>query len=166
MGSGLQVSAVRGTGRDQLRVMTCRLAGIGFAAFLLILPLDLHSQDRQLSGKIYIKQVQIAFIGSGNLGGGTLDYKGKKYRFTVGGLGIGGFGYSEMEANGEVYDLKKVEDFAGAYAQGRYGVVAGSSDTGELWLQNDQGVSLHLKTHREGLALSLGAVALYIKVEK
>lgn len=106
--------------------------------------------------------MQIALIGSGNLGGGTIEFDGQKYPFTIGGLGIGGIGISKMTATGEVYDLKSVDDFSGAYAQGRYGAVAGDHDTGELWLQNAAGVSLHLVTEREGLALSLGADAIYI----
>lgn len=35
---------------------------------------------------VKIRQVQVAFIGSGALGGGTLNYQGKSYRITVGGL--------------------------------------------------------------------------------
>ena len=114
------------------------------------------------SGTVTITQTQIAFIGSGNLGGGTLKYGGKSYDFTIGGLGIGGFGISKIEASGNVYDLKKLADFAGAYVQGRYGAVVGSKSTGELWLTNANGVSLSLKAKRQGLALSLGGDAIYI----
>jgi hypothetical protein len=118
--------------------------------------------DSVPSGTVTITQTQIAFIGSGNLGGGTLNYGGKSYRFTIGGLGIGGFGISKIEASGNVYDLKSINDFAGAYVQGRYGAVVGSKSTGELWLTNTNGVSLSLKAKRTGLALSLGGDAIYI----
>ena len=109
-----------------------------------------------------IEQVQIAFIGSGNLGGGTLLFKGKKYDVSVGGLGIGGFGVSRMKAYGAVYNLYNLADFAGAYVQARYGLVVGSASTGELWLANPAGVALSLKAERTGLALSLGGDAVYI----
>ena len=166
MGFGLQDSTLDGPGSSPRPPTAFRFAQICLAAALL-LPVAVHAQDKSTpSGTVYIEQVQIAFIGSGNLGGGTLDFEGKKYAFTVGGLGIGGFGYSKMTATGEVYDLKNVGDFAGAYAQGRYGVVAGDVNSGELWLQNAAGVSLHLKTEREGLALSLGADAVYIDFDK
>jgi hypothetical protein len=114
------------------------------------------------SGRVTIKQTQIAFIGSGNLGGGSLNYGGKSYRFSIGGLGIGGFGISQIEAEGIVYNLKKLADFPGAYAQGRYGMVAGDHSTGQLWLANAEGVYLSLNAKRKGLALSLGGDAIYI----
>lgn len=127
----------------------------------LVLP-RLARADPVQSGTIYIEQVQIAFIGSGNLGGGTLNYGGRKYDFTVGGLGIGGIGISKMEATGTVYDLHDLGDFPGAYVQARYGLAVGQLSAGELWLQNPNGVSIHLKAKRTGLALSLGGDAVFI----
>lgn len=117
------------------------------------------------SGSVTIEQVQIAFIGSGNLGGGTLLLAGQKYDFTVGGLGVGGIGVSKMEATGTVYNLANVADFSGAYVQARYGLAVGSLSTGELWLQNARGVALRLKAKRSGLALSLGGDAVYIDLD-
>ena len=117
------------------------------------------------SGTVKIQQVQLAFIGSGNLGGGTLEFRGQDYRFSVGGLGIGGFGVSEIKATGEVYNLRDLRFFPGAYAQARYGLAVGEMSTGELWLENSNGVVLKLKAEREGLALSLGADAVYINFE-
>ena len=114
------------------------------------------------TGTVTIEQVQIAFIGSGNLGGGTLLFKGQKYDISVGGLGIGGFGVSKMTAYGSVYNLYKLADFPGAYVQARYGLVVGSASTGELWLANTRGVALSLKAERSGLALSLGGDAVYM----
>lgn len=117
------------------------------------------------SGTVYIEQVQIAFIGSGNLGGGTLSFNGQNFPFTIGGLGIGGIGLSKIEATGTVYNLTRVEDFSGAYVQARYGLAVGTLSTGELWLQNTRGVGLALKAKRQGLALSLGADAIYIDLD-
>lgn len=118
------------------------------------------------SGTVKIEQVQLAFIGSGNLGGGTLQFGDQNYRFTVGGLGIGGFGVSEIKASGDVYNLSQLRFFPGAYAQARYGLVVGDVSTGDLWLENNNGVVLKLKAEREGLALSLGADAVYIDFEQ
>lgn len=119
-------------------------------------------EEMTQSGTVKIEQVQIAFIGSGNLGGGTLEFGGQSYSFTVGGLGIGGFGVSKMEASGEVYNLNDTRYFAGAYIQGRYGIAVGNASLGDLWLKNSNGVVLHLKAKRQGLALSLGGDAVYI----
>jgi hypothetical protein len=120
------------------------------------------AQERVKSGTVEIEQVQIAFIGSANLGGGTLNFQGKSYRFTVGGLGVGGFGASKMQATGEVYNLKELSQFPGPYGQARYGVAAGDKSSGELWMQNPNGVLISLRAKRTGLALSLGADAAFI----
>jgi len=109
-----------------------------------------------------IEQYQVALFYSGNLGGGTLSYKGKKYDFAVGGIGIGGFGASKISATGEVYGLKSANDFPGAYGQARYGYVVNEDSAGEIWLESATGVYIHLITKRVGLALSLGADAVYI----
>lgn len=118
--------------------------------------------DRALSGTLTVEQLQIAFIGSANVGGGKLEYKGRSHDFSIGGLGIGGFGVSRIDATGEVYGLSKLEDFAGVYGQARYGVVIADASTGELWLENTKGVVIHLDAKRKGLALSLGVDGVII----
>ena len=117
------------------------------------------------AGTVSIDQVQIAFIGSANLGGGTLNFNGKSYDFTIGGLGVGGIGASSIEATGEVYNMTDPSQFAGAYGQARYGAVVGDASTGELWLQNSAGVYMHLKAKRAGLMLSLGGDVVFIKLD-
>ncbi len=112
-----------------------------------------------------MNQVQAAFIGSGGGGSGTLYYRGRSYPFAIGGLGIGGIGASTINASGEVYGLKNVIDFPGAYAQGRYGFAVGNSSGGDLWLQNEKGVIMHLKAKRTGLMLSLGGDAVVISMQ-
>ena len=136
-----------------------RTALTGAAAWLA---LPARAQERVKTGTVEIEQVQVAFIGSGNLGGGTLQFQGKSYRFTVGGLGIGGFGVSKMQASGDVYNMKELRQFPGAYGQARYGFAAADKSGGELWLENTHGVVLSLKAKRTGLALSLGADAVII----
>ena len=114
------------------------------------------------SGTVTIDQVQVAFIFSGNVGGGKLHYNGKTYPFSIGGLGVGGFGVSSIDATGTVYNLKRLSDFAGAYGQARTGIVVGDLSAGTLWLENPQGVYLKLAAKRKGVALSLGVDAIYI----
>ncbi|MGH6619900.1 MAG: hypothetical protein ACREF6_10185 [Alphaproteobacteria bacterium] len=154
---------------DEIALHDMRLTRRGFSLSLLAgigasLTPSLAAEKYVESGTVTIEQVQIAFIGSGNLGGGTLLYGGKKYDFTVGGLGIGGYGVSKMEATGTVYNLRNAADFSGAYVQARYGLAVGELSTGSLWLENARGVALNLKAKRTGLALSLGADAIYINL--
>ncbi|HET6182192.1 MAG TPA: hypothetical protein VFA03_01195 [Acetobacteraceae bacterium] len=111
---------------------------------------------------VEMHQVTAAFIGSGGGGTGTLYYQGNAYPFRVGGLGIGGIGAAEMQATGEVYKLASLAQFPGTYAQARYGYALGNRSAGDLWLQNNAGVIMHLHAKREGLMLSLGGDAVVI----
>jgi hypothetical protein len=124
-----------------------------------------NAQELKKSGTVRIEQTQVAFIASGNLGGGTLNFGGKTYKFSIGGLGIGGIGYSKITATGEVYNLTDVAHFPGAYGQARYGFAAGDTSGGQLWLENPNGVVLELKAERKGVALALGADAIYINLK-
>lgn len=142
------------------------LAGvIAVVAVLQAGPAAAQSSELKQSGTVTVSQTQIAFIGSGNFGGGELAFEGKTYSFTIGGLGVGGFGVSRMEAVGEVYNLTNLDDFEGAYGQARTGIVVGDRSAGQLWLENPGGVYIHLKTERTGLALSLGGDAVYISID-
>jgi hypothetical protein len=115
-------------------------------------------------GTVDMNQVQVAYIGSAGGGSGTLYYKGTAYPFSVAGLGVGGIGASTIDAAGEVYKLRNLSQFSGAYAQARYGFVIGSTSAGDLWMQNESGVIMHLKAKRTGLMLSLGGDAVDIRM--
>lgn len=125
----------------------------------------LSLKGKPLSGSVSMEEVQIAYLGSAGGGRGTLTYQGRHYPFTVGGLGVGGIGLSSVDASGEVYNLFSLNDFAGAYAEGRMGYALGDRSSGDLWLQNDRGVILHLKAKRTGLMLSLGGDAVVITMD-
>ena len=114
------------------------------------------------SASVSIEQIQVAFIGSGAVGGGTLNYRNESYPITVGGLGVGGIGASKLTASGSVYGLQRREDFAGAYVQIRKGWALGERGKGALWLRNRNGVTMKLNTRRQGLQLSLGADGVVI----
>lgn len=114
---------------------------------------------------IDMQEVQVAYLASGGGGSGTLFYRGGAYPFSIGGLGVGGIGASTISASGEVYKLNSLAQFPGAYVQGRYGFALGNRSGGDLWLQNDAGVIMHLKAKREGLMLSLGGDAIAITMQ-
>jgi hypothetical protein len=116
-------------------------------------------------GTVDMQEVQIAYLASGGGGNGTLFYQGGVYPFTIGGLGVGGIGASTISASGEVYKLNSLAQLPGAYIQGRYGFALGNQSGGDLWLQNNAGVILHLKAKREGLMLSLGGDAVAITMQ-
>jgi hypothetical protein len=114
---------------------------------------------------IDMQEVQVAYLASGGGGTGTIFYQGGAYPFNIGGLGVGGIGASTISATGEVYKLPSLAQFPGAYAQARYGFAIGAMSGGDLWLQNESGVILHLRAKREGLMLSLGGDAIVISMQ-
>ena len=111
----------------------------GLAAFVLCLGVGLAAQasaqsrpPSRPSATVAIHQIQVAFIGSGMLGGGSLNYRRATYRFRLGGLGIGGVGVSRLDATGSVYNLRNLADFEGVYGQVRSGWAAGDQGRGTL----------------------------------
>jgi hypothetical protein len=109
-------------GRWVMRTRLVKVAALVLLSAICASPA--HAQNAppsRPSGNVTISQVQVAFIGSGAVGGGTLYYRGRAYPFKLGGLGIGGFGVSRLEASGTVYNLRSLQDINGVYAQVRSG---------------------------------------------
>jgi hypothetical protein len=154
-----------------VRCVQSRYRITGLAALLTMLcavyAFPANAQDAppsQPSASVNIRQVQIAFIGSGTAGGGTLYYRGRTYPFKLGGLGIGGIGVSRLDATGNVYNMRSLQDINGVYAQIRSGWAIGEQGRGRMWLRNSNGVYLKLHARRQGLALSLGADGMVIQL--
>ena len=145
--------------------MTRRRLLLTTGVALLGSAVPLTVEAKEPSGSVTIDETQLAFIFSGQIGGGELDFRGRSYDFKIGGLGIGGYGISNLRAVGEVYDLKRVADFPGGYAEARQGWAIGRAGNGHLWLQNPNNVVLHLRTAREGLMLTLGASGVAITMD-
>jgi hypothetical protein len=140
------------------------LAAALFLCALSVAAIAQSTPPTRPSGSISIHQVQVAFIGSGAVGGGTLYFNGRSYPFKLGGLGIGGIGISRLDAVGSVYYLHRLADFNGVYGQVRTGWAIGEQGKGQMWLQNGKGVYLHLHAQRQGLALSLGADGMLVRL--
>ncbi|MGE4539035.1 MAG: hypothetical protein AB7D37_18355 [Desulfovibrio sp.] len=144
------------------------IAATVFAAVLLLIgaltPQTILADDLGRPSAYVSMQVgQGGFILSATGGRGEVTFKGRKYPFKVGGLGVGGLGVSKITAVGEVYRLKRLEDFPGAFFQARAGltVVQGK---GVQWLENSNGVILKLRSTSQGVSLNLGADGLKIEM--
>lgn len=155
--------AVAGRSTVLFLTMACALAACSFGGVKLG---PKSVEGKSPSGFIEMHEVQAAYIGSGAGGGGTLYFRGREYTFGLGAAGIGGIGLSTVEANGDVYNLERVDQFPGTYGQARYGFALGTESGGDLWLQNENGVILHLKAKRTGLMLTLGGDAVVIKLNE
>jgi hypothetical protein len=155
-----RISSVRKAGRKALALAVAVFVVVAFG------PQQASAETKLVeSGTLTVDQLQVAFIFSGNVGGGKLHYQGKVYDFDIGGLGVGGIGASEIDAVGKVYNLNKLSDFDGAYGQARLGAVILDKSTGSLWLENRHGVYIKIDAKRKGVALSLGVDAVYIKFD-
>jgi hypothetical protein len=115
------------------------------------------------SATIHFEEWQVMAILGGNWGHGTLGYNGKTYKFKLSGMGAGGWGADKLSATGGVYRLKDIADFPGKYSELRGGVVLGKG-IGGLYVHNDNGVVIKLKTHAEGVALSIGVQGITIQM--
>jgi hypothetical protein len=96
----------------------------------------------------------------GSWGDGVLHYKGKAHPFKAKAGSIGGIGYKNLVATGNVYQLKSLDDFPGLYSGGAVGVTAGTKGGASAQLENLNEVVLIMSAKGEGaqLALSLGSL--------
>jgi hypothetical protein len=97
-------------------------------------------------------------------GNGVLTYQGKEHPFSLDGLSVVDVGISKAEANGTVYNLKRLEDFNGTYT----GVTAGATVAGgggATTVRNQNGVVIDLLGTSQGLKfkLSVDGVKMTLK---
>ena len=147
--------------------MTTRLRlGLCISAltFLLTAGASAVAQEPKPDATLEIEQTDVKLLIGGGWGGGKLHFKGETYDFKTGGLVIGGVGITKISATGEVYNLKKVEDFPGLYSQGQLGITIGIG-RGMVGVKNDNDVVLRLKTKSKGVDLSVAAGGLNIKMD-
>jgi len=98
-------------------------------------------------------------------GKGVLTYKGKAYPFKIEGLSVVEVGVTKAESTGNVFNLKKIDDFNGTYAAASAeGTVA--KGAGVTTLKNKEGVVMELKSVTKGANLKLAAEGLKVTLEK
>ena len=135
-------------------ISTMLLANIAFAS------------EPVKSGTLTVDETEVSLILGGSMGGGTLMFGGKSYKFKTGGIKLGGIGIHKIQLVGDVYDLKKIEDFAGIYGSFQVGATFAEASKNSMWVKNTNGVKLNLKsTAGEGVALALGVEGLKITME-
>ena len=121
--------------------------------------------ERKPDATLKLTEGQVG-IGIGwSWGKGVLTYKGKIYPFKVEGLSVGDVGVTKAEAEGRVYDLKKLEDFSGTFASvaAEATIVVGA---GEVLLKNGKDVKIHLLPKTKGANLKLAGEGVKLILEK
>lgn len=109
----------------------------------------------QTSGNVEIRVVKGGWFVGAQAGSGTLRYKGRIYRLSVGGLSAGlTFGGSVTDLIGTARNLRRASDIEGVYtAIGAGAAVAGGARV--IQLQNSRGVVLALRGRQVGLSFDL-----------
>jgi hypothetical protein len=156
------------------RLVRSRAIAAGFAVVSLLplagceispsgVPTAASIRGLKPSGAVTMNQ---AFLVGTGVGSGTLTFKGRTYPFTLIGSLIGPGAISSLQASGEVYKLSDVSQFSGAWIQGTGRLAVSTLGTGELWLENRQGVVMRLTAAQAGLTFSTGRYELYIQLSQ
>jgi hypothetical protein len=144
---------------------TAILAVAGLFLVSLVAGTSSTSAQGATTGKVSLESKSVA-IGVGvSWGDGVLEYQGKKYPFTVEGLSVIDLGVSKVSAQGDVKNLKKVEDFAGTYTAAGAGAAVGGG-AGVAALKNQNGVDMSLVATTQGVKLSLAAAGVTVKLKQ
>jgi hypothetical protein len=137
----------------------------GFGLAFLVVGMATVSAQNATTGKVTIESKSVA-VGVGvSWGDGVLEFRGKKYPFTVQGLSVVDLGVSKVSAKGDVTSLKKVEDFAGTYtAAGAGGTVGGGMAVAAL--KNQNGVEMKLTATTQGVKFALAGAGVTVKLKQ
>ncbi len=106
------------------------------------------------------------FVSGSGVGSGTLTFKGKAYPFTLTGELIGLGAVAQLQGSGEVYNLRDLAQFSGAYVQGTRNLAVSGPGSGDLWLKNNNGVIMHLAAAQTGLSVSTGRYEVFIRLTR
>ncbi len=101
-------------------------------------------------------------------GSGTLAYKGKNYPVKVSGLSVGKVGMTNSSAYGEVFNLKRLQDFNGHYdvgGQGSRGVTIAKGKAGTL-MSNHAGVIVRIAATQTGLDVNATGGGVDMQIQK
>ncbi|MHB2168708.1 hypothetical protein [Alsobacter sp. R-9] len=126
-------------------------------------PNQLDIEGLKPSGKVALTEVVVA---GAPVGRGTLTFKGKTYKFNVAGSVVGPGGLAKRNVSGNIYKLDSLEQFSGIWVEGTGPIGLETSGRSELWLENSNGVIMHLVGQSEGLTLSLGRDEVLIELSK
>ncbi len=141
------------------------IAPVLVVALVAVLAGPAFADDKKVDAVLKLTEGSVAAGIGWSWGHGTLTYMGKSYRVKVDGLTVGEVGMTNAKAKGNVYNLKKLEDFNGVYAAGGAGATAGKG-RGAGALTNANGVSILLTSITKGASLKIAAEGLKLEIEK
>jgi hypothetical protein len=141
------------------------IASVVVTALLVLAAGAALADDKKIDATLRLSEGSFAAGIGWSWGHGTMNYKGKTYKVKIEGLTVGEVGLTNVKAKGNVYNLKKLEDFDGVYAAGGAGATAGKG-AGATALTNANGVSILLTSVTKGASLKIAAEGLKLQIEK
>jgi hypothetical protein len=140
-----------------------KLAAAAVASVTLLAAATTESQAQSSTGTVRLNIVRAGFIVGAGGGDGTLTFRGKTYRLSVGGVGIGSLGIASARLTGTASNLRTASDIAGTYSGGGAGaaVIGGGS---VATLHNERGVVLRVRGPQVGAQVSLGLGGMTISL--
>ena len=136
-----------------------RVALLALTAFAgTVLSSASHADEGFVSLTIY----KAGWIIGGSGGGGTLNFHGRIYPLSAGGLDYGlVFGGSKTVLRGRVSNINRPSDVAGVYGAAGAGLAVGSGARA-IVLTNQKGAVLELSGHQVGLIANVDLSGLAI----
>lgn len=142
-----------------------KMIGLMVIGSLIVLAHLTLAQEKMPDATLRLSTGSVALGIGYTWGGGTLTYQGKEYPFSIDGLSVVDVGISKAEANGTVYNLKRLEDFNGTYT----GVTAGATVAGgggAATVRNQNGVVIDLLGTTVGLKFKLSVDGVKMTLKK
>ncbi len=141
-----------------------RIAGLLLIGAFLLLSNGAVAQDGEPDATITLSGGSVGMGVGIHWGQGVLTYRGTNYPFTVEGLLVGEVGITAGDVEGAVYNLQRLEDFAGTYASASTGVTfADGGAVTAMW--NLRGVMITLTSITRGLSVELTAEGIWVRLK-
>ena len=114
------------------------------------------------TGSVTIESTQLSLGVGVSWGKGILTFRNENHPFKTGGWNLVGIGGSSSKAQGTVFNLEEIEDFAGTWAQVSGSAVIGPQSSGGITLRNGN-VFMTLSAEQKGAKLAAGGGAMTVR---
>lgn len=136
----------------------------GASAALLAL-VGMSSASYADTGYVTLTIWKAGWIIGGSGGGGTLEFRGRTYELSTGGIDYGlVFGGSKTVLRGKVSNIERASDVAGVYGAAGAGIAVGSGARAII-LTNQKGAVLELSGKQTGLMANADLSGLAISLK-
>jgi hypothetical protein len=146
------------------RKMVCLLVLVLLAGGMWSVAVAQEASD--LSGTVTVTATSVAAGIGWSWGSGTLTLlDGSQHQFKVSGLDVVAVGIKQATGVGNVYNMKKLEDFEGKYVKAAAGMAVGGG-AGATSMRNDKGVVINITGVGQGVDFRLAVSGMDVTLVK